>query len=107
MGATPEEIDRAVARDAHEPPRYPAARSVVGLSPVPRAQEGVLQHLAGQLRVAYDAEGERVDEAAVTSVQPLEGGLVAPAHPPEELGIVRLIRRAPVPHAPRPHRYAY
>src|SRR5262245_48712692 len=58
MGAAAQEVDGAMACDAHEPPGDSPSLWIVRLAGVPRALERVLQNLAGELAVADDADRE-------------------------------------------------
>ena len=60
----------------------------------PAAQEGILQHLAGQLRIPHDPKREREDQPPVARVQELEPSLLPELHPTQELDICRVRRTA-------------
>jgi hypothetical protein len=62
MRPAAEDINRAVPRYAHEPPRHPSARGVIALAPFPGTQEGILQHLARELGIAHDTNRQGVYE---------------------------------------------
>jgi hypothetical protein len=71
MGPAPQRVDSPVAGYSHEPPGHPSSLGVVSLSPVPRAQEGVLQHLARELWVAHDPERQGKSPMSAACVVPM------------------------------------
>ena len=79
VGAQP--IDRAVARDAHEPGRRRAERNVVGFSPGPDENEDLLEDLFRLAAIADDAEDQSEQQAAVPIVQRTDSRLVAGDNP--------------------------
>ena len=73
-GPPPQLVQRAIARDGHQPRDEPAALRIERGGLPPDAEIHLLHNILGELGVAQNPDADGVDQRAVAVIQPLQRG---------------------------------